>query len=166
MRVLGIDPGSSILGWSLLDNTFTLAGYGVITTESGAAIGDKIVSIHAQLERVIAEHRPDCCAVERLFFSRNTTTAIDVAKCIGAVLLTARLAGLEIAEYNPLQVKQALTGYGRATKRQMQTMVMRILGLPAPPKPDDAADAIAIALCHLITSDGIRKYDRIAHGNH
>jgi len=165
VRVLGIDPGSSILGWSLLESNFHLIAYGVITPDGRDGIGGRLQIIHDGLARIIDEHRPDCCAIERLFFSRNTTTAMDVAKCIGAALLTARLAGLEIAEYNPMQVKQSITGYGRATKRQMQTMVMKILRLRELPRPDDAADAIAIALCHCIAHNGIRCHDRNAYGN-
>ena len=150
MKVLGIDPGYGCLGWSVVGNDLSLIDYGSLETAAGADLADRILMIHEGLDDIIRKHRPALAAIERLFFNRNSTTAMDVAKTIGAVLLTLRLHGISYAEYTPSQVKQSVTGYGRAGKDQMQLMIMKIFRLAQPPEPDDAADAIAIALCHTL----------------
>ncbi|TFH38822.1 MAG: crossover junction endodeoxyribonuclease RuvC [Chrysiogenales bacterium] len=148
--MLGIDPGYGRLGWSVIEKNLNLVDYGTIETASGCNIADRIHTIHTKLETIINLYRPDCAAIERLFFSKNTTTAIDVAKTIGAVVLTLRLHDIEHTEYTPSQIKQSLTGYGRAGKEQMKFMIKSIFKLTEIPQPDDAADAIAIALCHSL----------------
>jgi len=146
--ILGIDPGYAILGWSVIDSGLRLIDYGAIETSPGKKIDQRIYEIHLGLEDIISRYRPDCVAIEKLYFQKNTKTAMDVARTIGAVLLTIRLAGLDYSEYTPTQVKQAITGFGRATKDQMQVMIKTIFGIKEVPRPDDAADAVAIAACH------------------
>lgn len=152
MRILGIDPGYGRLGWSIIDTDLRLIDYGVIETVSDDCFDDRLLSIHQKLQTIIERHRPDAAAIEKLYFARNTTTALDVAKAIGVVVLTIRLAGLCYQEYTPSQVKCALTGYGRATKEQMQKMIMMLFKLAEVPRPDDAADALAVATCHSLGS--------------
>ncbi len=148
MRILGIDPGFGTLGWAVVKQNLSVVDYGAILTKSGTPIDDRLLEIHNQIIDIINIHKPDCVAIERLFFAKNTKTAIDVAKCIGVILLTIKLAGLNYNEYTPSQVKTALTGYGRASKEQMQNMVTKIFRLQEVPRPDDVADALAIAACH------------------
>ncbi len=161
MRILGIDPGFGTLGWAVIDDAPEMVSCGSIETAPGSPIEDRLLEIHRSLSEIIATYRPSAVAVERLFFSRNTTTAIDVAKAIGVVLLTVRLAGLECAEYTPLQVKQAITGYGRAEKAQVQAMVMKILRLKELNVKDDAADALSIATCHSFSLPGRTVLGRV-----
>lgn len=153
MRVLGIDPGTATTGFGLVEGEPggepSLVDYGAIRTAPPTPMPERLVEIHRALGCLIVELRPDAVAVEELFFAANATTAIAVGQARGVVLLAAAQAGLPVYEYKPLVVKQALTGYGRADKRQMQDMLRIILELPDIPRPDDAADAIAIALCHL-----------------
>lgn len=153
MRILGIDPGYGILGWSVIDKDLTLIDLGAIITSSDKSLDDRIFEIHKQLQTIIELHRPDCAAIEKLFFGKNTKTAMDVSKTIGAVLLTIRIAELQYFEYTPLQVKQALTGFGRASKTQVQIMLKRIFNLKEIPKVDDATDALAIAACHSFNNN-------------
>ncbi len=156
MKILGIDPGFATLGWAVVDRSLRVIECGVIETEPGRAIDERLLEIHSQIAGIINKHKPDCVAIERLFFAKNTKTALDVSKCIGVILLTTRLAGLSYNEYTPLQVKTALTGYGRATKDQIQKMVVRLYRLKEIPRPDDVADALAIAACHSFRAGVMR----------
>lgn len=152
MRVLGIDPGTATIGWAVLEHlhgkTVPLA-YGHIATEKGQPLEKRLQEIRDDVARIVREYAPDAAALEELFFFNNQKTAISVAQSRGALLLTLADFGLSIAGYTPLQVKQALTGYGKADKQQVQRMAKEILHLKEIPKPDDVADALAIALCHL-----------------
>ena len=151
MILLGIDPGLAIVGWGVVDyqnNRFRPIAYGSIQTPAGMETADRLTLIHRDLAAIIDKYRPAQMAVEELFFTKNITTGIRVAEARGVILMTAREKGLSLAEYTPNQVKQAVVGYGSADKRQVIAMVTRILGLPEPPKPDDTADALAIAICH------------------
>lgn len=151
MILLGIDPGLAIVGWGVVDyqnNRFRPIAYGSIQTPAGMETADRLTLIHRDLAAIIDKYRPVQMAVEELFFTKNITTGIRVAEARGVILMTAREKGLSLAEYTPNQVKQAVVGYGNADKRQVIAMVTRILGLPEPPKPDDTADALAIAICH------------------
>jgi crossover junction endodeoxyribonuclease RuvC len=150
VRILGIDPGYGILGWSAIDNNMKIHGYGVVTTPAGESLDKRLLSIHRSLHEIILEFRPDVVAVEKLFFNKNSKTVIDVAKAIGVIMLTIRLTDADLFEYTPTQVKHAITGYGRATKQQIQVMMKKIFNIRELPKPDDAADALAIALSHAL----------------
>lgn len=151
MRILGIDPGTGILGFGVIEiNTkgkAALVDGGVIRTPVKEDDAVRLLTIFEELTDIIMNTKPQVMAVEKLFFAQNVTTAMTVAQARGVVLLTAMQASLEIYEYTPLQIKQALTGYGRAEKKQMQEMVRIILGLKEIPQPDDCADALAAALC-------------------
>ena len=151
MIILGIDPGIATVGFGVLDfsgSRYRLIRCGVITTPAHTPLSERLETIYADLNELIEAFRPDVVAVEELFFNTNITTGIAVAHGRGVVLLACRQAGLKIFEYTPLQVKQAVVGYGRAEKKQVMDMVRRLCNLSAPPKPDDAADAVALALCH------------------
>ena len=151
MRILGIDPGFAIVGWGIVDyegSRFKVIAYGSIQTPSTMPIEKRLCAIYRELSDIIDKFSPEAMAVEELFFNTNTTTGIKVAQARGVILLCAEQKGVEFFEYTPLQVKQAVTGYGRADKKQVITMVTMLLGLDAPPKPDDTADALAIAVCH------------------
>ncbi|MDR3294817.1 MAG: crossover junction endodeoxyribonuclease RuvC [Clostridiales Family XIII bacterium] len=151
MKILGIDPGYAILGYGLVEmngSRFALCDYGTVTTEAGTGIADRLKRLYAQLMDVIEQQDPDVAAIEELFFNSNAKTAILVGQARGAAILACANSGLKIYEYTPLQVKQALTGYGRADKMQVQVMVQTILRLKEIPRPDDAADALAAAICH------------------
>jgi crossover junction endodeoxyribonuclease RuvC len=151
MRILGIDPGTGILGFGIIEvdvrGKALLVDGGVIRTPVKEDDAVRLVTIYEELTDIIAQTKPHAMAVEKLFFAQNVTTAMTVAQARGVVLLTGMQASLEIYEYTPLQIKQALTGYGRADKKQMQEMVRVILGLKEVPKPDDCADALAAAIC-------------------
>lgn len=151
--VLGIDPGTATTGYGVVGLTlkgeFQLLACGVIRTDAGMPMHLRLRELFEDLQRLIAEFRPQGVAVEKLFFGRNVTTAISVGQARGAVLLAAALTGLEVAEYTPAEVKQAIAGYGNAEKRQVQEMVQRLLDLDFIPRPDDAADGVAIGVCHL-----------------
>jgi crossover junction endodeoxyribonuclease RuvC len=152
MLVLGIDPGTAITGYGLVkgeDDDLTLVAYGAITTSSDWPLPERLQRIYQELTALIEDRQPTAVAVEELFFSKNVRTALSVGQARGVALLAAANAGLPIHEYTPLQVKQAITGYGRATKDQVQQMVRMLLGLDSVPQPDDAADAIAVAICHI-----------------
>lgn len=151
MRILGIDPGVATVGFAVLDsekNKQSLTACGVITTPAGIPLSSRLDRIYEDLTELISTFSPEVMAVEELFFNTNITTGISVAHGRGVILLAGYRSGLSISEYTPLQVKQAVVGYGRAEKKQVIDMVKRILKLSAAPKPDDAADAVAIALCH------------------
>lgn len=151
MRILGIDPGYAIVGYGIVDCvgiSFSVVGCGAITTAADIPFPKRLEDIYSDMLSVIDKYKPDCLAIERLYFNTNTTTAIDVAQARGVILLAAQQRGLAVNEYTPLQVKQAVTGYGRAEKHQVMEMVKSILHLKAVPKPDDTADALALAVCH------------------
>jgi len=151
MRILGIDPGYGITGFGLIDaqrNQFSLLRCGAITTPAGMDFSARLEIIYEDMRKLLELAKPDVVAIEELFFGQNVTTGIGVAQSRGVILLAIRQAGLEVYQYKPMQVKQAVVGYGNATKHQVQDMTKRLLRLQAMPKPDDAADAIAIALCH------------------
>lgn len=151
MRILGIDPGTGILGFGVIDadrnDKLTLVDAGVIRTPVKQADSERLQTIYDELHEIIVACKPQIMSVEKLFFAQNVTTAMSVAQARGVVLLCGRQHDLDLYEYTPLQIKQALTGYGRADKKQMQEMVRVLLGLKEAPKPDDAADALAAAIC-------------------
>ncbi len=154
MRILGIDPGTGILGFGIIESAkgkVQLVDAGVIRTPVKEDDAVRLLTIYEELTDIIAETTPTMMSVERLFFARNVTTAMTVSQARGVVLLCGKQAGLEIFEYTPMQIKLAVTGYGKADKKQIQEMVRVILGLSEIPKPDDAADAIAAALTHAQT---------------
>ena len=155
MIVLGIDPGYAIVGCGVVEyknNHFRVITYGAITTEAHTPFNERIEKIFDEANELIQKCRPDAMAIEKLFFNTNQKTAIDVAQARGALVLAAQKNNVPIFEYTPLQIKQALTGYGRADKNQIQQMVKTTLRLKAIPRPDDAADALAVALCHAQTN--------------
>ena len=151
MLIIGVDPGIAIVGWGILDYTatrFTTIAYGAITTPANTPVPDRLLRIADELSGLIGRFKPQDMAVEELFFNTNQKTAISVAEARGVILLCARRGGLYIGEYTPLQVKQAVVGYGRAEKHQVMEMTRKLLGLEQIPRPDDTADALAIAICH------------------
>lgn len=151
MRILGIDPGYAIVGWGVVEHQksrFGTLGYGAILTTADMDFNCRLRQIFTDLSAILAQYAPEAMAVERLFFTTNQKTAIDVAQARGVILLAASLRSVPIFEYTPLQVKQSVVGYGKAEKKQVMIMTQRILGLSEMPKPDDTADALAIAICH------------------
>ncbi|MDW7674603.1 MAG: crossover junction endodeoxyribonuclease RuvC [Bacillota bacterium] len=151
MIILGIDPGTAITGYGIVSmkgNKFSPVEFGAIRTASDLPLANRLEKIYCQLEDLIIKHNPEHIAIEELFFNKNVKTALAVGHARGVVMLAAVKKGMEIFHYTPLQVKQAVVGYGRAEKEQVQYMVKGILGLPKVPKPDDVADALAIAICH------------------
>ena len=158
MRILGIDPGYGITGFGLIDaqrSQFKLLNCGAITTPPNTEFSWRLEVIYHDMVQLLQVAQPDAVAIEELFFGQNVTTGINVAQSRGVILLAIRQAGLDIYQYKPMQVKQAVVGYGNATKHQVQDMTKRILHLQSIPKPDDAADAIAIALCHARSSTSL-----------
>jgi crossover junction endodeoxyribonuclease RuvC len=153
--VLGIDPGTATIGYALVrdlpDGNCEAVDYGVITTPKENSAPARLVQLYEELNVILSLHRPDSAAVEKLFFQKNISTAIAVGQARGVVMLALAQAGLEVGEYTPNEVKQAVTGYGSADKKQVQEMVRVLLSLDKIPKPDDAADALAIAITHLNT---------------
>lgn len=151
MLIMGVDPGTAITGYGLvryINNNFKLVECGTIRTEAGLPLYSRLHTMYCDLKEIINKYQPDQYAVEELFFNKNTRTALAVGHARGIALLVGANAGLEVFEYTPLQVKQAVVGYGRAEKQQVQYMVKTILNLPMVPKPDDVADALAVAVCH------------------
>ncbi len=151
MIILGIDPGLAIVGWGVVEyqgSRFRTLGYGSIETPAGMATEQRLTLIYEGIGKLIETYHPEHIAVEELFFNTNQTTGIRVAEARGVIIMRAYQMGVKVFEYTPLQVKQAVVGYGRAEKKQVITMVTMLLGLPKPPKPDDTADALAIAMCH------------------
>lgn len=151
MRILGIDPGYAIVGYGIVDyeaNRFRVVDYGAVTTQAHTPFDLRLQTIYNGLSCLIEKYSPDAMSIEKLFFNTNTTTAIDVAQARGVIVLAAAQGGLDIAEYTPLQVKQSVVGYGRAEKKQVQEMTRLMLNLKSVPKPDDTADALALAICH------------------
>ena len=150
MVILGIDPGLAIVGWGVLEcckGSFRVMGYGSIQTKAGLPVEERITQIYDSMNIIIDKYKPEVMAIEELFWNTNQKTGISVAEARGTIILAAHKKGLKINEYTPLQVKQAVVGYGRAEKKQVIAMVTSILKLPKPPKPDDTADALAIAIC-------------------
>lgn len=157
MRIIGIDPGTGILGFGVIDvrlGKTKMVTAGVITTPAHTPIDERLEDVFDSLTEIIAETKPDVMSIEKLFFGQNVTTAMSVAQARGVAMLTGRKGKLPIAEYTPMQIKQTLTGYGKADKKQMQEMVRMQLGLKEVPKPDDAADALAAAITHAMMSRG------------
>lgn len=159
MLALGLDPGTATTGYGLVrlldDGGLQVVEFGVITTAKEMSAPQRLLVLFHRLNDLLLLHRPETCAVEKLFFQKNVSTAIGVGQARGVLLLALAEAGIEVGEYTPNEVKQAVTGYGSADKRQVQEMVRVQLALDAIPKPDDAADALAIAICHLST----RRYE-------
>ena len=163
MTVLGIDPGYAIVGYGVLkyiNNKFTVLEYGAINTKPETSFPDRLVQIYDAVNSIIEKFAPDAMGIEKLFFNTNTTTAIDVAQARGAILLAAKRNNIDIiGEYTPLQVKMSITGYGQADKKQVMEMTRLLLSLDKVPRPDDAADALAIAICHAHTGGSLlNKY--------
>ena len=151
MIILGIDPGLAIVGWGIIESVkgnMRPIAYGAITTPAHTPIESRLLMIQRDLEAIIEKYKPEEMAVEELFFNTNITTAIAVAEARGVIICTAHKLGVKVNEYTPLQVKQAVVGYGKAEKHQVISMVTSLLKLQKPPKPDDTADALAIAICH------------------
>lgn len=162
MRILGIDPGYAIVGFGVVDYAgmnFTPLEYGAITTEAGTVFSDRLTSIYSDLDFLISRWQPDCIVLERLFFTSNQKTVIDVAQARGVIILCAAQHNIPLYEYTPLQVKMAVVGYGKAEKKQVMDLTRRILRLEQIPKPDDAADALAIAICHGHSRTGVRMQE-------
>ncbi|MGM0607789.1 MAG: crossover junction endodeoxyribonuclease RuvC [Candidatus Muiribacteriota bacterium] len=152
MRVLGIDPGTAIVGFSVLekkDNNINPLSYGQIVTHKNKSGEERLLEIYDNISEVISRYSPEELAIEKLYFNKNITTAMAVSEARGVLLLAGVLNRLRVSEYTPLQIKQAVTGHGRAPKRDVQQMVKKILNLSEVPKPDDVADAIAVGICHL-----------------
>jgi crossover junction endodeoxyribonuclease RuvC len=153
--VLGIDPGTATTGFGLVrerdDGSLEMVEYGVISTPKEVAAHYRLVQLYDEMKKIIKRHKPDSVGVEKLFFQRNISTAIAVGQARGVVMLAIAQAGLDVAEYTPNEVKQAVAGYGSADKKQVQEMVRVLLSMPSIPKPDDAADALAIAITHIHT---------------
>jgi crossover junction endodeoxyribonuclease RuvC len=160
MRILGIDPGLATLGFGIIDqqnNQLQMVDFGCIQTAPNISFPQRIFQVHQQLTTILVNYLPDVVVVEELFFSKNVKTAIQVGQVRGVIILTAMQNGHEVKEYTPLQVKLAVVGYGRATKDQIQKMVKVLLKLSQIPKPDDAADALAVAICYAHS----RKFDEL-----
>ncbi len=164
MLAIGIDPGTATTGYGLVRQTeageLQAVDWGVILTPAKMPMGERLDQLHIALTEILQKHQPQNAAVEALFFQRNVRTAMSVGQARGVVLLTLQQAGLAVNDYTPNQVKQAVSGYGAADKHQIQAMVYALLKLPELPKPDDAADALAIAICHLNTQRSLRAVSR------
>ncbi len=158
MVILGLDPGYAIVGWGVLEykaNKFRVIDYGAVTTEAKTPFPLRLCDIYNGLCDIIKKYQPEVLSMEKLFYNNNAKTVIDVAQARGVITLAAQQNGLKIAEYTPLQVKQSVTGYGRAVKKQVQEMTRIILNLEKIPKPDDTADALAMAICHAHCSGSL-----------
>lgn len=166
MRVLGIDPGIAIVGFGFIDKAghkLTPVQYGAITTEAHTPQEERLLQIYESACALMDRYKPDTVAVEKLFFNKNVTTAFAVGQARGVIILAAAQRGLPVAEYTPLQVKQAVVGYGKAEKRQVQEMVKMFLKLSAIPKPDDVADALAVAICHAHSAVLSQKVNEVKY---
>lgn len=152
MLVIGIDPGTAITGYGIIaelpDKTLQMVACGAIRTPAKMAAEERLKTLHARLAHILQTHQPDCAAVEKLYFQRNVRTALQVGQARGVIVLALSQADVPVYEYNPMDVKLAVTGYGMAEKIQIQQMVKALLALPQVPKPDDVADALAVAICH------------------
>jgi len=164
MLVLGIDPGTATTGYGLVreksDGALEMVEYGVVETPSGVPMPERLLTLYRRLKEIVSLHRPDNGAVEKLFFHRNVTTAISVGQGRGVALLAMAEAGLPVGEYTPMEIKQAIAGYGGADKNQVQQMVKALLEMDDVPRPDDAADALAVAICHLHSARIKSLYDQ------
>ena len=168
MRVLGIDPGYAIVGWGVVEyisNRFAPIGYGAVITEKDTPFEQRLVEIYESVFDICKRYQPEALSIEKLYYQHNQTTVIGVAEARGVILLAAAQAGIPIYEYTPMQVKQAVTGYGKAVKKQVQEMTRVLLHLPAVPKPDDTADALAMAItfCHT-NGNQLNRYTRRVAG--
>jgi crossover junction endodeoxyribonuclease RuvC len=160
MRTIGIDPGTATMGWGVLDEhggQLQPVEYGALTTPAHTPPAERLLQLHEGLRDLLQQFAPEAAAVEELFFSRNVTTALAVGQARGVILLTCAQAGIPVYEYKPLEVKQAVVGYGGADKRQMQEMVRLTLNLKRAPRPDDTADALAVAICHAYSAPLLRR---------
>ena len=158
MTIIGIDPGYAIVGFGIIHSErgrMSVLDFGAITTPAGMDFPIRLQSIFDDLSYLLDKYHPDAMAIEKLFFNTNKTTAVDVAQARGVILLAAQRSGCRIYQYTPLQVKQSVVGYGRAEKKQVQEMTKQLLGLSAVPKPDDTADALAMAICHAHSSTSV-----------
>ncbi len=169
MRILGIDPGYAIVGWGVLDyerNKFSIVDFGAITTEAGTPFPERLQIIYEDISYILKSTQPQAIAMEKLFFQNNQKTAIDVAQARGVLMLAAQQHGVDVFEYTPLQVKQGVVGYGKAEKKQVMEMTRTILGLEKVPKPDDTADALAMAICHAhIGGSGLGAYTAVSNSS-
>ncbi len=165
MIILGIDPGYAIVGWGVVEyehSRFKVLGYGAITTEANTPFPERLQIIYNDMCYLFEKYKPDAMSMEKLFYNSNQKTVIDVAQARGVITLSAQMHGKDIFEYTPLQVKQSVTGYGRAEKKQVMEMTKSILGLKEVPKPDDTADALAMAICHgHVSGSSINKINRL-----
>ena len=164
MVILGIDPGVATIGFGLIRaerGRNTLLQYGVITTPPGIPLSERLLQISRDMEQLLETFKPDEMAVEELFFTKNITTGISVAHGRGVILLAAEKAGIPVFEYTPMQVKQAVVGYGKAEKKQVMLMTQRLLNMKDIPRPDDAADALAIAICHSRAATSLMNTERV-----
>jgi crossover junction endodeoxyribonuclease RuvC len=164
MKIIGVDPGYAIVGVGVIEyrsSRFTTLDYGAITTEAGMDFSKRLQVIYEDFTQIVEIHKPDAIAVEKLFFTTNQKTAIDVAQARGIILLVASLHQVPCYEYTPLQVKQSVVGYGKAVKAQVMDMTKRLLNLKAVPKPDDVADALAIAICHAHTAPSLMNWKKL-----
>ncbi len=158
MIILGIDPGYAIVGYGVVEyqsNHFTVLSYGAVTTAAGMPFNDRLELIYDGVSEIIKSHKPVSLAIEKLFYNSNAKTVIDVSQARGVLILAAQKQGLRVCEYTPLQVKQSVVGYGRADKKQVQEMTRILLNLEKIPRPDDAADALALAICHAHCSSSL-----------
>jgi len=155
LRILGIDPGYDIVGWSILDSDFKVENYGVIKTSPTDEFDERLLQIHRSLNNIIEEFKPDCAAIEKIFFQNNVKTAIPVAKAVGVIILTLKLKNIIYTEYSPTEIKYSVTGYGKASKDQIYFMMKKLLKLESIEGPDDAADALATAICHQLNGKKI-----------
>ncbi len=169
MVILGIDPGYAIVGWGVIEyahSKFRVLGYGAITTEVETPFAERLQIIYNDMCYIFNKYKPDVISMEKLFYNSNQKTVIDVAQARGVITLSAQMNGKDIYEYTPLQVKQSVTGYGRAEKKQVMEMTRSILNLPAVPKPDDTADALAMAICHAhCTGSSIGRLNSLMKDN-
>ena len=168
MRVLGIDPGYAIVGWGVVEyagNRFAPVDFGAVCTDAGVPFERRLDEVYTGIKEVIERTKPEVLAIEKLFYQHNQTTVIGVAEARGVILLAAAQAGLPIYEYTPMQVKQAVVGYGGADKRQVMLMTQRLLGMKQIPRPDDAADALAIAICHGRSATSLLNTERVFDPN-
>ena len=164
MVIFGIDPGYAIVGCGIVRyerNNFSLMGYGAVTTDKDMPFNERLTKIYDDITELLEKFKPDAVSIERLYFNTNQKTAIDVAQARGVIVLAVEKAGIPLFEYTPLQVKQSIVGYGRAEKQQVQEMTRMFLHLDKIPKPDDAADALALAICHGHASDSLMIKNKI-----
>ena len=158
MKILGIDPGYALIGYGIIsaeNGRFKTITFGTITTAADLSFSKRLEIIYRDINQLICEFKPDALSIEKLYFNTNTTTAIDVAQARGVILLAAQMNSIPVYEYTPLQVKSSVTGFGRAEKHQVMEMTRSLLGLKQVPKPDDTADALALAICHANTGTGV-----------